>query len=172
VAIVFLIFNKKRVVYLPIIGSFFEASLAVLTKKIMRDDNLTLKNYLTYIFGAIVLVSLPFIYFFWDMKDEAMDPWNLIIFGVIIFFSIFANLAMFYSLKKRDLVKIEPIRLMQPLFVILSVFFLSFFFEIYSSKMALDNNISKFVLLHKEGIGVYDTEEYNNLSFNFNSQTK
>lgn len=35
------------------------------------------------------------------------------------------------------------------------------------SKMALDIGIKEFVLYHTEGIGVYDTEEYNDLSFNF-----
>ena len=36
------------------------------------------------------------------------------------------------------------------------------------SKMALDVGIGEFVLWHEQGICVYDTEEYNNLSFNFN----
>lgn len=35
------------------------------------------------------------------------------------------------------------------------------------SKMALDLGIAEFVLYHKEGICVYETEEYNNLSFEF-----
>lgn len=35
------------------------------------------------------------------------------------------------------------------------------------SKMALDVGISEFVLWHKEGIAVYDTVEYNDLSFNY-----
>lgn len=35
------------------------------------------------------------------------------------------------------------------------------------SKMVLDTGIKEFVLYHKEGIGVYDTEEYNVLSFDF-----
>jgi deoxycytidylate deaminase len=35
------------------------------------------------------------------------------------------------------------------------------------SKMALDVGISEFILFHKEGVCVYSTEEYNNLSFNF-----
>jgi len=35
------------------------------------------------------------------------------------------------------------------------------------SKMALYAKISEFVLRHKEGICVYDTEEYNKLSFQF-----
>ena len=35
------------------------------------------------------------------------------------------------------------------------------------SKMALDAGISEFVLWHKEGITVYDTKEYNELSFQY-----
>lgn len=35
------------------------------------------------------------------------------------------------------------------------------------SKMALDIGIAEFALLHKDGICVYNTEEYNNLSFQY-----
>jgi len=35
------------------------------------------------------------------------------------------------------------------------------------SKMALDSGIKEFVLWHKEGITVYDTDEYNDLSFKY-----
>jgi len=35
------------------------------------------------------------------------------------------------------------------------------------SKMALDTGIKEFVLYHAEGICIYDTEEYNDLSFNY-----
>ena len=35
------------------------------------------------------------------------------------------------------------------------------------SKMALDVGIAEFVLRHKEGVAVYGTEEYNQLSFEY-----
>ena len=35
------------------------------------------------------------------------------------------------------------------------------------SKMALDTGIKEFVLWHEEGICVYDTQEYNSLSFDY-----
>ncbi len=35
------------------------------------------------------------------------------------------------------------------------------------SKMALDSGVKEFVLWHKEGITVYDTKEYNDLSFEY-----
>ncbi|MCB9362875.1 hypothetical protein H6504_05550 [Candidatus Woesearchaeota archaeon] len=38
------------------------------------------------------------------------------------------------------------------------------------SKMALDAGISEFVLWHEEGVCVYDTKEYNTLSFTFGEQ--
>ena len=36
------------------------------------------------------------------------------------------------------------------------------------SKMALDSGVKEFVLYHEEGICVYETEEYNDLSFGYN----
>ena len=38
------------------------------------------------------------------------------------------------------------------------------------SKMALDTGISEFVLWRKEGITVFDTKEYNDLSYNYKSK--
>ena len=35
------------------------------------------------------------------------------------------------------------------------------------SKMALDTGISEFILLHKDGIKLYNSEEYNTLSYNY-----
>lgn len=35
------------------------------------------------------------------------------------------------------------------------------------SKMVLDVGIKEFVLVHEKGICVYDTREYNDLSFNY-----
>ncbi len=40
------------------------------------------------------------------------------------------------------------------------------------SKMALDVGISEFVLWHDKGVCVYDTEEYNDLSFSFGLQDR
>lgn len=40
------------------------------------------------------------------------------------------------------------------------------------SKMAMDVGISHWILLHKEGICIYDAEEYNNLSYNYNKSSQ
>ena len=40
----------------------------------------------------------------------------------------------------------------------------------HCSKLALDVGIKEFVLLHEQGICVYDTEEYNTLSFQYRGE--
>jgi drug/metabolite transporter (DMT)-like permease len=53
---------------------------------------------------------------------------------LVVFFSILANLLIFYSLKRKDVTELEPIRLMQPLFTVTLAFILSFFSIVYSAE--------------------------------------
>lgn len=119
---------------LPVFGAFLEATGAILVKKIINKKNIDFKNYIVYIFLTIVLVSLPLLFFFWKVDQQALKLTNLAIFAIIIIVSIFANFFIFYSLKREDLSEIQPIRLTTPLFTILIVFILSFFFEIYANE--------------------------------------
>ena len=89
---------------------------------------------MVYGFLAIVLVMLPFMYFYWDLSPEATQLPNALMLLTIVVLSVLANYFMVYSLKRVDLSEIEPIRLMQPLLTILIAFFLSFFFVIYESE--------------------------------------
>lgn len=129
-------------IYLPIFGALLEASGTILDKKILKIRGINFKNYVVYGFLAIALVMLPFIYFFWSLKKEALYPGNIIIFLIILVTAVFANILSCYSVKREDLCEIEPIRLMQPLFTILIAFFLSFFFTSYSS----EKNVSILIL--------------------------
>ncbi|MFA7708252.1 MAG: EamA family transporter [Candidatus Pacearchaeota archaeon] len=120
--------------WIPLSGAIAEASGNVIEKKILKCPEINYKNYTVYGFLAIVLLSIPLLFFYWDIKSEAYAPINLLIlFGVIIF-SLIANLLVFYSLKRESLTELEPIRLMQPLFTILIAFCLSFFFIDYASE--------------------------------------
>jgi len=121
-------------IYLPILGSFLEATGAILHKKVLRKHKVDYKNFTVYCFLALVLVMLPIIYFFWNLEPGAMKLNNILIFLSIIIISIFANLFTFYSLKRTDLSKLEPIRLMHPLFTFLLAFIFSFFFTAYHSE--------------------------------------
>jgi len=106
-------------VYLPIIGAFLEAVGTILEKKLLKHKKIDYRNYTVYGFLAIVLVLLPIIYFFHDVEEEAFFLKNILIFLLVIFMSILANVLFFYSLKKVKIIEFEPIRLMQPLFTIL-----------------------------------------------------
>jgi len=132
----------KKIVYLPFLGAFLEGVGVTLQKKILRKHKINTRNYIVYGFLAVVLVMLPFIYFFWEVHPEALDPFNVGVMAIIVAFSIIANLLVIYSLKREDVSEIEPIRLMQPLFTILLAFILSFFFVIYEN----ERNVSILIL--------------------------
>jgi drug/metabolite transporter (DMT)-like permease len=110
-------------------GGALEGSGMVIEKKILRKHSINYKNYTVYGFLSLVLVMLPFIFFFWKMEPEAYQPLNILIFLSVILFSILANLLIFYSLKRETVTELEPIRLMQPLFTILLAVLFSFIFD-------------------------------------------
>ena len=106
-------------IYLPILGALAEGIGITIEKKILRKHKINPKNFIVYSFLAIILVMIPLIYFFWDIQPEAFQLKNILIFVFIILVSILANFFLFYGLKRETVTEIEPIRLMQPLFIIL-----------------------------------------------------
>lgn len=105
-------------IYIPVIGALLEATGMTIEKSLMKKRFLNYKNYTVFGFLAIVIVMLPFIYFFWDIKPEAYALKNLIVLAFILLTSILANLLTFFALKRENLSVLEPIRLMQPLFTV------------------------------------------------------
>lgn len=120
--------------YIPIIGSFLEASGMLIERKIMKKRNIDYKTYTVYGFLAIVALMTPFIYFFWNLKSELFQLNNLLVFLAIVIIALIANLLIFYSLKRETLCEFEPISMMQPLFTILLAFVFSFFLSSYSNE--------------------------------------
>jgi len=120
--------------YLPIIGAFLEATGMIIEKKTLKKKNINYKNYTIFSFLAIVIVMIPFLFFFWKLEPRAFELKNLLIFFVIAITALIANLLIFYSLKRETLCEFEPIVLMQPLFTILLAFILSFFISVYSNE--------------------------------------
>ncbi len=122
---------------LPVIslaGAVLEAAGMIIDKKVIRKHQINYKNYTVYGFLAIVLVMLPFMFFYWGVKQQAYLPLNILIFTLVILSSILANLLIFYSLKRETVTELEPIRLMQPLFTILLAFIFSFFLSAYANE--------------------------------------
>ncbi len=121
-------------IYIPILGALALASGTILQKMVLRKRKINIKFYQTAEFLAIVLVMLPFIYFFWKMTPRALETKNILIFAVIILFSIVANLFTYYSMKWEKITHLEPAKILEPLFVILLATLFSYLFvgEMYN----------------------------------------
>ncbi len=114
---------------IPIFGALALAAGTVLQKTVLRKKKIDIKLYQVLEFCAIVIVLIPFLYFFWKFEPEALQLKNVLIFSTIILFSIVANLFMFYSIKGEKISNLEPAKILEPLFVILLAIVFSFFFE-------------------------------------------
>ncbi len=117
------------VYYLPVFGAVALAGGTILERIVLRMKKVGIELYQTASFLAIVLSMLPLLYFFWRLDSAAMEPKNIVIFLLVIFFSTIANLLVFYSLKWEKVGNLEPARVLEPLFVILLAIIFSFFAE-------------------------------------------
>ncbi|MGV8152341.1 MAG: EamA family transporter [Candidatus Nanoarchaeia archaeon] len=106
-------------IFIPIIGALLESTGMILEKIILKEKTVNYKNFLVYSFLGVLLVMLPFVYFFWDVSPKAYELKNILIFFGIILVAILANLCLFFALKRENLSAIEPVLLMQPLFTII-----------------------------------------------------
>lgn len=116
-------------IYLPLFAAFIGAIGTIWEKIIVRKRKIDTKVYLTAGFLAIVLAMLPFMFFFWDIKEGAFALTNLFIFFMIIVFSIIANLFVLYSLKWEKISNLEPLRMIEPLLTILLAIIFSYFID-------------------------------------------
>jgi drug/metabolite transporter (DMT)-like permease len=126
--------NLLLIPIVSLAGAISEATGMIIDKKVIRKHQVNYKNYTVYGFLAIVLVMIPFMFFYWEVKPPAYLSLNVLIFALVVLSSILANLLIFYSLKRETVTELEPIRLMQPLFTILLAFILSFFLSAYSNE--------------------------------------
>lgn len=119
----------EMVYYLPILGALGLATSTLLEKLVLRKKKVDVKLYHVASFFAVVIAMIPFIWFFWKFDSAALQAGNLLIFALVVLFSIAANLFVFYSLKWEKISNIEPARILEPLFVILLAVVFSFFVE-------------------------------------------
>ncbi len=116
-------------IYLPILGAIALAGGTIIQRFILKKKNISVKQYSVMEFLAIVLVMAPFIYFFWKIDSAAFQLKNLIILGLVIIFSVIANILVYYSVKGEKVSNLEPAKVLEPLFVILLAIIFSFFFS-------------------------------------------
>jgi drug/metabolite transporter (DMT)-like permease len=115
------------VYYLPFIGAIALASGFMFEKVVLRRRKVDIKLYQTASFLAIILVMLPFLYFFWKLEAQAFTGMNLFIFALVVLFSMIANMFTFYSMKWEKVSNLEPAKMLEPLFTILLAIIFSFF---------------------------------------------
>lgn len=118
----------NKIVLIPIIGALALASGTLLEKVSLMQKKVNIKLYQTIIFLATVLVMTPFVFFFWKITPGAYTVKSILIFALVILFSLLANFFTFYSMKWEKLSKLEPAKITEPIFVILLAIIMSYFF--------------------------------------------
>ena len=117
-----------KIYYIPLIGALALASFSILERALFKKHKLNIKTFLSASFLAIVLIMLPFAYFFFDLKPQAFELTNILIFLSVIALSMIANLFYIYSIKWEKISNIEPARMLEPLFVIVLAIIFSYIF--------------------------------------------
>ena len=84
-------------IYLPILGAAALAGGTIIEKIILKNKKVAVKLYLVAGFLAVIIAMLPFVYFFWKLDSQAFALKNIIIFALIVIFSIIANLFFIIS---------------------------------------------------------------------------
>jgi len=116
------------ILIVPFIAAIASGGGTILEKLVLKKRKIGSKLYITAAFLAIVLVMLPFIYFFWHLDPAALELKNILIFLGVVVGSVIANVFIYYALKWEKITNIEPARLLEPLFTILLAILFSYLF--------------------------------------------
>jgi len=114
------------VLYFPILGAVALATGTILQRTILKKRKISIKLFQSAEFLAITLALLPFIYFFWKLDSQALGLKNILIFSLVIIFSIAANLFTYYSMKWEKITNLEPAKILEPLFIVLLAIIFSY----------------------------------------------
>lgn len=125
-------------IIIPILGALALGGGTVLERFILKKKKMGIKLYQTISFLFIVLITIPFLFFFWKLDTEAFELKNILIFVSVIASSIIANLFVFYSLKWEKVTNLEPARILEPMFTIVLALIFSCFIEgMYEQNMKI-----------------------------------
>jgi drug/metabolite transporter (DMT)-like permease len=120
------------VIQIPILGAVALGVGTILDKFNLRNKKIGIKLYQTASFLALVLIMLPFIYFFWKLDSGAFELKNILIFVGIIISATIANLFIYYSERGAKITSIEPAIIVETFFVILITIIFGFFIKGFS----------------------------------------
>ncbi len=114
--------------FVPILSAIGLGAGTTLEKVVLRKRKIGSKIFQAAAFLAIVLVMIPFLYFFWKVDSQALSFTNILIMAGVVIGSVLANVFALYALKWDKINHIEPARLVEPLFTILLAIVFSFIF--------------------------------------------
>ena len=90
--------------YLPFFGAMISAGGTIIAKTILKKKNISPSLFQVTVFLGLTGLMLPLIYFFWRIDlQQALTYKNLLILGLVVIFSIIANVLHLHSLKKKRL---------------------------------------------------------------------
>lgn len=150
-------------IQIPLLGALALATGTILQRMVLKRKRIDIKFYQTVEFFTIILVMLPFIYFFWRLDFQAFEFKNIFIFSLVILFSILANLFTYYSMKWEKVSNIEPAKILEPLFVII----LAIFFSYLVNGDLFDRKLSVIIPAFVAGLAlIFSHIEKHHLNFN------
>ncbi len=115
-------------IWIPILSATALAGGTLIERILLKRKNMSVKFYETYSFLFIVLVMIPFTFFFWDVSSLAYSLENILILLVVVVLALFANWFIFQSLKWEKISRLEPARMMEPLFTVMLAVIFSYIF--------------------------------------------
>jgi len=123
--------------YIPFLGAIALATGTIIQKTVLRKKKINIKLYQNAGFLAITLVMIPLIFLFWQVNSQALELKNILIFVLVIVFSIIANLFVDYSMKWEKVSNLEPAKILEPLFIIFLAIIFSFLIseELYEANL-------------------------------------
>jgi len=123
---------------IPILGALAYSAGTILERSILKIKKIKIGLYQVFSFLSIVLILLPFLYFFWKLDSGALQLKNILLLAGVIISAIIANLFVFYSEKWEKVTNLEPARILEPLFVVLLAIIFSLFTQgLYESNIKL-----------------------------------
>jgi|TARA_B100001971_G_scaffold209762_1_gene233922 drug/metabolite transporter (DMT)-like permease len=116
--------------YLPFFGAMISAGGTIIAKTILKKKNISPSLFQVTVFLGLTGLMLPLIYFFWRIDlQQALTYKNLLILGLVVIFSIIANVLHLHSLKKEKVGNLVSAGALSPMFVIILAFIFSFFID-------------------------------------------
>jgi drug/metabolite transporter (DMT)-like permease len=109
-------------IQLPLIGAFLEAAGMAFEKRIMKQKYMDFKTYSILIFSFLVILMIPLTLILWNASSHAFETKYILLLIGFVLTSLIANLLIYYSLDREDIVELEPIWVMHPLFVVIFAF--------------------------------------------------